>query len=167
MRMLKVAAMLIAGVVIVGITVRGQVPGGPLPQFSGDYRIVRGSAGTVRVAEAVGGAYAEWRVSLGQPSHELRMLVAASSADGSFRVWRFEQEPAPAVGHEGIARLEGREFIADFPATTGQAGRFLRERWRLAPDGSLEFDLEASAQGEAPRRVGGFVAVRQYEQPGR
>lgn len=144
--------------------VRYQLPircGGPLTEFRGDYRIVCGPAGTVRVADALGATYTEWSVSIGQPSHELRMLVGAANADGSFPVWRFEQEPAPAVGHEGTARLEGRDFIADFASTSSQPGRILRERWRLMPDGGLEFALEASGQGETPRRVGGFVAVRQ------
>ena len=161
MRMLTLAAVVVAGVVVVGIAVRGQATGGPLPQFSGDYRIVRGAAGTIRVTAAIGGNYTEWSVHVAQPVHELRMLVGARRADGSFRVWRFEQEPAPAVEHEGTARLEGGELVADFPSTSGQRAGFLRERWRLTPDGGLEFDLEASAQGEAPQRVGGFVAVRQ------
>jgi hypothetical protein len=80
--------------------------------------------------------------------------------DGSFRVWRFEQDPAASVATEGSARLQGQEFLADFAATTGEPGRMLRERWTLATDGRLEFSLEAAQDGP-PTRVGGFVAVRQ------
>jgi hypothetical protein len=154
-----IAVMLVClGLSTVGV--RSQVPTGPFQQFRGNYQITRGPSGTVRIMDALGGSYTEWAASFGQPSHEIRMLVGARNADGTFRAWRFEQEPAPAVSNEGTARLVGQELIADFTATTGPQGKMIRERWRLTSNG-LEFDLEASAQGEPPRRVGGFAAIRQ------
>lgn len=159
MRKLVVTTLIVATIVVAGITTQGQGSPGPLPQFSGDYRIVEGPSGVVRVAGVMGGAYSEWNVSMGQPSHEIRMLVAPRAADGRFRVWRFEQEPAPAVAHEGTAYLaDDQELVAEFPGTAG-AGRVLRERWRLTESGGLTFSLEAGSQGEPLRRVGGFSAI--------
>lgn len=73
---------------------------------------------------------------------------------------RFEQEPAALVANAGTGRLQGLEFIADFVSSSGEPGKFLRERWRLTPEGGLEFDLEAAGEGAGPRRVGGFRATR-------
>lgn len=160
MRRLVAITLVVAVVVVAGIETQGQGSPGPLPQFSGDYRIVRGPSGSVRIAGVMGGAYSEWTVSVGQPSHEVRMLVAPPGADGRFRVWRFEQEPAPAVAHEGTARLaDNQELVAEFPGTAG-ADRVLRERWRLTGDGGLTFTLEAGSQGQTIRRVGGFSAIK-------
>jgi hypothetical protein len=89
------------------------------------------------------------------------MLIGGRRADGTFPVWRFEQEPAPAVSNEGVARLDGTELVADFVARESDAARhMIRERWNLT-DGNLSFSLEANTQGRVPERVGGFVAVRQ------
>jgi hypothetical protein len=99
-------------------------------------------------------------MNIGQPSHELRMLVGPRRGDGTFPVWRFEQEPAPAVANEGTGRLEGQAFVADFPDSNGNSGKFIRERWTLAGAG-IRFDLEAAGEGSGPVRVGGFMAVRQ------
>jgi hypothetical protein len=82
----------------------------------------------VRIAPALGGTYAEWRVNFGSPAHELRLMVGVQKADGSYPVWRFEQEqePAPAVGQEGIARFDADELVAEFPASgSNQDGRIL------------------------------------------
>jgi hypothetical protein len=89
------------------------------------------------------------------------MFVGGRSGDGTFRVWRFEQEPSPGVSNEGTARLEGQELIADFPHVEGPPGKMIRERWRLT-NGGLQFVLEASPKaGVEPSRVGGFAAARQ------
>ena len=146
-------------VVVVGAAAVG-TQGSPLAQFRGQYRVNQGPVGTVRVADALGASYTEWTVSVGQPSHELRMLVGPRRADNTFPVWRFEQEPAPNVVQEGTGRLSGQEFVADFPSRDGEPGKFIRERWTLR-DGRLQFDLEASGEGVGPRRVGGFIAVRE------
>ena len=142
----------------VAISSQGAV--GPLPEFRGTFRIISGPMGTLRVADALGNSYAEWTLNIGEPSHELRMLVGARKSDGTFPVWRFEQEPAPTVAHEGTGRLDGPAFVADFPDANGEAGKFLRERWTLT-DRGLRFDLEAAADVIGPRRVGGFAADRQ------
>lgn len=157
---IKLIAITMVCIVTTGVMTRSQGSTTPLSRFHGDYQIVRGPSGTIRVADALGGSYTEWRVILGQPSHEHRMFVGAQASDGSFPVWRFEQAPAPAVSTEGRGRIEGQQFVTDFAATTDDPGRMLRERWTLTPNGGLEFALEASGQGETPRRVGGFGATR-------
>ena len=101
MRRQIMITLVVAAIGAASVATQGQGSLGPLPQFNGDYQIVRGPSGGVRVAGAMGGAYTEWTVSVGQPSHAVRMLVAAPGADGRFRVWRFEQDPAPGVEHEG------------------------------------------------------------------
>ena len=160
MRVIKVITVAVCCLGMAGLEAQGQGPSGSLLQFRGNYEIMGGLPGTVRILDALGGSYTEWAATFGRPSHEVRMLVGARNGDGTFRVWRFEQEPAPNVSNEGTARLVGQEFIADFTANTGPQGKMIRERWRLTTSG-LEFVLEASGQGEPPRRVGGFTAVRQ------
>jgi hypothetical protein len=105
------------------VAVRSQTAVGPLPESRGTFQIVSGPTGTLRVADALGNSYAEWTLNVGKPSHELRMLVGARRSDGTFPVWRFEQEPAPTVAHEGTGRLEGRAFVADFPDANGESGK--------------------------------------------
>ena len=93
--------------------------GGPLPQFTGAYRIlevVDSSAahevwpalrqfaevrervtalmpnraiGTVDVAPLLGGEYAEWKVHFDEPDHEVRMIVGPRGTNGTFAVGRF------------------------------------------------------------------------------
>ena len=118
MRILKFIAVGFLCIGFTGLNVKGQGAAGPLSQFRGDYQIAAGPRGTVRVSDALGGSYTEWAVTFGQPSHELRMFVGARNGDGTFRVWRFEQEPSPGV----TARLEGQELIADFPHVEGPPG---------------------------------------------
>jgi hypothetical protein len=158
MRFRMVGAITGGVLVVATLAPQGQERPGPLPQFRGQYQLP-GRVGTVRVADTLGGSYTEWAVSIGQPSHEVRMIVGPRKADGTFPAWRFEQDPAPNVANEGTARLEGPTLVADFYAA-GEPQKMLRERWTLGPDGSLRFDLEA-AQGGSPQRVGGFMANRQ------
>jgi len=159
MRMLIAAAFVFFGGL--ATLARVQSTSGPLPQFTGEYRVSGGDAGVIRIGEALGGTYTEWRVTLGQPQHELRMLVGARRDDGTFPVWRFEQEPAPRVPNQGVARLQGSELVAEFVAPANDAARhMIRERWKVTSD-SLVFTLEANTQGREPQRVGGFVATRQ------
>lgn len=98
---------------------------GPLPQFTGEYRILStsesaaglldtfgplarisslssrfresfaGRLGTVRIRPTVGGEYAEWSVQFDSPSHEVRMIIGSRHTNGSLPVWRFEEQPAP------------------------------------------------------------------------
>jgi hypothetical protein len=82
-----------------------------------------------------------------EPRHEVRLLVGMLRSDGMFPVWRFEQEPAPQVEHQGTGRLSGPGFVADFGATDGEQGKFLRERWTLTVNG-LRFDLSRRAGTE-------------------
>lgn len=153
-------------VFVVGLTAAGvtaQTPGQvPLRQFTRVYQIVSGDSGDgiVRISSALGGTYAEWQIQFEDPEHELRMLVGFPDPDGSFPVWRFEQEPAPAVAQEGVARLEETELVAEFRKRSPGTEGVLLERWRLA-GADLEFTLEAGLQGEPPQRIGGFVAARQ------
>jgi hypothetical protein len=142
------------------VAMRSQGPIGPLPDFRGTFRISNGPTGTLRIADALGNSYAEWTLRIGEPSHELRMLVGARRADGTFPVWRFEQEPAPTVAQDGIGRLEGQAFVAEFRTANGNPGKLIRERWTRI-GASVRFDLEAEGEGSGPVRVGGFTAVRQ------
>jgi hypothetical protein len=158
MRIGRIGVIVAAGVMGVSLAAQNQERPGPLPQFRGQYA-VSGIAGSVRVADALGGSYTEWAVNVGQPPHEVRMMVGPRRGDGTFPVWRFEQDPAPNVANEGSARLEDQTLIADFYSSS-QPQKLLRERWTLGSNGSLRFDLEA-AQGGAPQRVGGFTANRQ------
>jgi hypothetical protein len=118
MRIIGLTAIVLVCFFASGTGIQGQVPGGPLQQFCGTYQIAGGLPGTVRVSDALGGSYTEWAVTFGQPSHEPRMFVGGRNNDGTFRVWRFEQEPSPAVSNEGTARLEGQELVADFAHAT-------------------------------------------------
>jgi hypothetical protein len=158
MRIGRVGVLVAAGVMVASLAAQSQERPGPLPQFRGQYA-VSGVAGSVRVADVLGGSYTEWSVNVGQPPHEVRMMVGPRKDDGTFPVWRFEQDPAPNVANEGIARLDGQVLIADFDSSS-QPQKLLRERWTLGPKGSLRFDLEA-AQGGTPQRVGGFTATRE------
>ena len=169
---------------------QGSRDGGPLPQFTGVYRIMEigdpepelpdeisafsrwshltrrvsrtfaGAVGRVEVGPAVGGEYSEWRVRFDDPDHEIRLLVGPRRGNDSYPVWRFEQAPAPPA-NEGTARVDGDELIADF-AILGVEGRrpVIRERWRLTEDGRLEFSLEGGIEGGKLKRVGGFTATR-------
>jgi hypothetical protein len=159
---MRIVKFIVTGLLCVGLdglALHGQAPSGPLSQFRGNYQIANGG-GTVRIADALGGSYTEFAVTLVQPAHELKMLVGAPTSNGMFQVWRFEQEPAPAVSNAGTARLEGQELIADFPHVAGPAGKLIRERWRLT-NGALEFTLEASGGNGPPVRAGGYTATRQ------
>jgi hypothetical protein len=156
MRIGRIAVIVAVGFVGAGLAAQSQERPGPLPQFRGQYA-VSGIAGTVRVAGVLGGSFTEWSVN--EPPHEVRMIVGLRKDDGTFPVWRFEQDPAPNVANEGTARLEGQTLIADFHSSS-QPEKLLRERWTLGPKGSLRFDLEA-AQGGTPQRVGGFTATRE------
>lgn len=132
----------------------------PLPQFTGEYQIVTGATGTVRIVPALGGKYAEWHIRFDDPEHEVRMFLGLVTPDGDYPVWRFEQEPAPFVAEKGVARFDGGELVAEFASTTPTTPRVLRERWKLT-EATLEFSLEAGTQGESLRTVGGFVASRE------
>ena len=114
----------------------------------------------VRISPALGGTYAEWQIHFVEPEHELRMFLGPSNPDGDYPVWRFEQEPAPAVAHEGVARFQAGELVAEFRSPTPGVEKILRERWRLT-DGELEFSLEAGTQGAPLQRTGGFTASRE------
>ena len=139
---------------------RPEVVGGPLSLFNGRYKIIEGAEGTVEVRPAVGGTYAELQASFDNPSHELRVIVGAARADGTFPVWRFEQKPAPKVPNDGVGRLQNGELVTDFVAAADPDHKLLRERWNLTGDTQLEFTLEAASSGGTPRRVGGFIARR-------
>ena len=161
MRMARVVGLAWCCFVFVEAGVRTQsLRPGPLPQFRGTYTITGGPDGTVQVSDALGSSFTEWVVRFEDPRHEVRLMVGELRADGTFPVWRFEQDPAPQVEHQGTGRLSGQGFVADFGSTNGERGKFLRERWTLTREG-LQFDLEASGNGVGPQRVGGFVAVRQ------
>jgi hypothetical protein len=181
----------IASAMFAACTTASHTIGGPVPQFNGEYRIVEARQGasilpdefgalsrisdltnrvqestgdrlgTMQVRPAVGGEYAEWTIVLDEPAHEIRLLLGPKLADGTFPIWRFEQQPAPTLAHEGRARLEGNQMIADF-VVVGPADprRIVRERWTRSDDGRLEFDLEGGVDDGPFRRVGGFVAVR-------
>jgi hypothetical protein len=167
--------------------------GGPLPQFTGEYRIVdageeaspellpefvplsrlsglsnrvrqslASSLGTVHVRPAIGGEYAEWNMAFDDPPHEIRRMVGPKKADGSFPIWRFEQQPAPRVDPRGVVRLERNEIVADFVSALPAArALMIRERWTLVGDDTLKFALEAGPQSGKLVRVGGFTAIRQ------
>jgi hypothetical protein len=112
------------------------------------------------VSDALGTSYTEWVVTFEEPRHEVRLMVGEPRSDGTFPVWRFEQDPAPRIEHQGTGRLSGQGFVADFGSVDGEEGKFLRERWTLTSNG-LQFDLEASGNGVGQQRVGGFMAIRQ------
>jgi hypothetical protein len=157
MRLSQISAVTAVGLLIAGLVAHSQERSGPLPQFRGQYEVTR-SVGTVRVSDALGGAYTEWAISIGRPAHEVRMMVGPRRSDGTFPAWRFEADPAPNVSNEGTARLEGQTLVADFYSDS-QPQKLLRERWTLESNDSLRFDLEAAESG-APQRVGGFTANR-------
>jgi hypothetical protein len=98
-------------------------------------------------------------MAMDEPAHEIRRMVGPRNADGSFPIWRFEQQPAPAVAADGVLRIDQDGMIADFQGTTSRAF-VLRERWRLVDEGTLEFALEAGPDVSSLVRVGGFTAVR-------
>lgn len=159
--MVRVAGLCLCCVALAAVGARTQSPRqSPLSQFHGTYLITEEPTGTIQVSDALGSSFIEWVVRFEEPRHEVRLMVGELRADGTFPVWRFEQAPAPQVEHEGTGRLSGQGFVADFGSTDGERGKFLRERWTLTRDG-LQFDLEASGNGLGPRRVGGFLAVRQ------
>ena len=161
MRILRVAGLGVCCVAVAASVVQSQSPrGGPLPQFRGTYAITGEPGGSVQVTDALGTSFTEWAVRFDDPRHEVRLMVGERRPDGTFPVWRFEQDPAPHVEHQGTGRLSPEGFVADFGSTDGEPGKFLRERWTLTRDG-MQFDLEASGNGVGPRRVGGFVAIRQ------
>jgi hypothetical protein len=148
-------------IVLTASVVRTQSPlPSPLPQFVGIYAIADDPRGTIRVSDALGTSYTEWVVRFDEPRHEVRLMVGERRSDGTFPVWRFEQDPSPRVETQGTGRLSGRAFVADFGSVDREPGKFLRERWTLTQNG-LQFDLEASGDGVGPRRVGGFMAIRQ------
>jgi hypothetical protein len=120
------------------------------------------SLGNVRVQPAVGGEYAEWNMAFDDPAHEIRRMVGPRQADGSFPIWRFEQQPAPALDHHGVLRLERNAVVAEF-VSRASAPRplVIRERWTLVGDDTLEFALEAGPSSEKLIRVGRFTAVRE------
>jgi hypothetical protein len=124
-------------------------------------RSLASSLGTVQVRPAVGGEYVEWNIAMDEPAHEIRRMLGPRNVDGSFPIWRFEQQPAPAVAVDGVVRIDHDEMIADFQGTTPARAFVLRERWRLVDDGTLEFALEAGPDPGSLARVGGFTAVRQ------
>src|SRR5262245_56231556 len=151
MRMLRLAGLGLCCGMLTAPLVRTQSPqGSPLPQFRGTYAITEEPGGTVQVSDALGSSFSEWVVRFEEPRHEVRLMVGELRSDGTFPVWRFEQDPAPQVAHQGSGRLSGEEFVADFGSTDGQQGKFLRERWTLTADG-LQFDLEASGNGVGPQ----------------
>src|SRR5687767_101234 len=132
-----------------------------MASLSGRYKITSGGAGTVEIGPALGGSFHEVRVLFTDVPHELRYLVASEAVRGIHPVWRFEEEPSPAVRNEGTARFEGGEFIAEFPHKTDSPAYIFRERWKVAASGQLDFVLEASSEGKKLRRVGSFTAARQ------
>jgi hypothetical protein len=160
MHMLRVAGFGLLSVMTASVVQTQSPRPGPLPQFRGTYAISEEPRGTVRISDALGTSYAEWVIRFDEPLHEVRLMVGELRADGTFPVWRFEQDPAPRVEHQGTGRLSGQGFVVDFGSVDGEQGKFLRERWTLTP-GGLQFDLEASGNGVGPRRVGGFMAIRQ------
>jgi hypothetical protein len=182
----------VAIVLVIGTAGCARPPagGGPLPQFTGAYRILEmvesskvdevwpalrhvaearerltrlmpnRAIGTVVVAPLLGSEYAEWKVHFDEPDHEIRMIVGPRKSDGTFAVWRFEQAPAPETRHDGTGFLEADAFVAEFAFETGNSPAFLRERWMLRGD-RVEFALETRAAGTtSPRRIGGFIAER-------
>ena len=159
--MVRVAGLCLCCVALAAAGARTQSPQpSPLSQFRGTYVISDEPGGTVQVSDALGRSFTEWVVRFEEPRHEVRLMVGERRVDETFPVWRFEQDPAPQVEHEGIGRLSGQGFVADLGSTDGERGKFRRERWTLTRDG-LAFDLEASRNGVGPQRGGGFVAVRQ------
>ena len=132
-----------------------------MASLTGRYKITSGGSGTVEIGPALGGSFHEVRVVFTDVPHELRYLVATTSVSGTHPVWRFEEDPAPAVRNEGTARFEGGELIAEFPHKTDNPSQVFRERWKVAASGELTFVLEASSEGKKLRRVGGFTAARQ------
>jgi hypothetical protein len=161
MRFAQVVSLGLCGVVLAAAGARTQsARPSPLPQFRGTYSITGEPGGAIQVSDALGGSFTEWVVRFEDPRHEVRLMVGERRADGTFPVWRFEQDPAPLVEHQGAGRLSPEGFVADFESMDRRQARFLRERWTLTRDG-LQFDLEASANGVRPQRVGGFVAIRQ------
>jgi hypothetical protein len=128
----------------------------------GLYKITSGGTGTVEIRPALGGSFHEVRVLFTDVPHELRYLVATAAVSGTHSVWRFEEDPAPAVKNEGTARFEGGELIAVFPHKADNPSQIFREHWRVAAaSGQLDYVLEASSEGKKLRRVGGFTAARQ------
>jgi len=159
--MVRIAGLCLCCVALAAVGAQTQSPRpSPLSQFRGTYLITDEPSGTIQVSDALGSSFTEWVVRFEEPRHEVRLMVGELRADGTFPVWRFEQDPAPQVEHQGTGRLAGQGFVADFGSTDGERSKFLRERWTLTRDG-LAFDLEASGNGVGPQRVGGFVAVRQ------
>ena len=128
----------------------------------GLYKITSGGTGTVEIRPALGGSFHEMRVQFTDVAHELRYLVRTAAVGGIHSVWRFEEDPSPAVKNEGAARFEGGDLIAVFPHLTDNPSQVFREHWKVAAaTGQLEYVLEASSEGKKLRRVGGFTAARQ------
>ena len=132
-----------------------------MASLTGRYKITSGGAGSVEIGPALGGSFQEVRVVFTDVPHELRYLVSTAAVRGVHPVWRFEEDPAPAVRNEGTARFEAGELIFEFPHKTDNPSQVFRERWNLAASGQLDFVLEASSEGKTLRRVGGFSAARQ------
>jgi hypothetical protein len=133
---------------------------GPLPAFNGRYKITQGATGVVEVRAAVTGDYSQLHASFTNPPHDLLVIVGKPKADGTLPVWRFEQEPAPNIPNNGMGRLQNGELVADFMSADDPGQKLIRERWKFINRGELEFALEASSDGAAPHRVGGYTAKR-------